>query len=322
MLAGRSLPHAAMMMIPEAYARPRRPARRAQGLLRLPLLPDGAVGRPGGGVPSPTAASSARRSTATACARAAGWRRPTATSCSAPRPGVLDIPPENVQRLGRLQPGKLFLVDLERGPHRRGRGGQARGRHAAALRRVVRAQRRALRRPAGRRSHGDAAEPAAARCASSRSATRRRTCACCSRRWRATGEEPIGSMGNDAALAVLSDRAPPLFSYFKQLFAQVTNPPIDPIREAIVMSLATGVGSEGNLLRRDARARAPARDGRSRSCATTSSRRCARSTTTSSTPRTLDITWPVAEGPAGMPGALQPTSATRPHDAIAAASTS
>ena len=59
--------------------------------------------------------------------------------------------------------------------------------------------------------------------------------------------EPIGSMGNDLALAVLSDRQPPLFSYFKQLFAQVTNPPIDPIRESIVMSVASGVGSERNL---------------------------------------------------------------------------
>ena len=55
-------------------------------------------------------------------------------------------------------------------------------------------------------------------------------------------------MGNDNALAVLSDQRPPLFTYFKQLFAQVTNPPIDPIRESIVMSLGTGVGAEGNLL--------------------------------------------------------------------------
>jgi glutamate synthase domain-containing protein 2/glutamate synthase domain-containing protein 3 len=62
------------------------------------------------------------------------------------------------------------------------------------------------------------------------------------------GEEPMASMGNDAALAVLSDRQPPLFSYFKQLFAQVTNPPVDPIRESIVMSLHTGVGAELNLL--------------------------------------------------------------------------
>ena len=64
----------------------------------------------------------------------------------------------------------------------------------------------------------------------------------------AGGEEPMGSMGNDNALAVLCDQRPPLFSYFKQLFAQVTNPPIDPIRESIVMSLGTGVGAEGNLL--------------------------------------------------------------------------
>ena len=64
----------------------------------------------------------------------------------------------------------------------------------------------------------------------------------------AKGEEPIGSMGNDLALAVMSDSAPPLFSYFKQLFAQVTNPPIDPIRESVVMSIRTGVGSESNLL--------------------------------------------------------------------------
>ena len=73
------------------------------------------------------------------------------------------------------------------------------------------------------------------------------------------GEEPIGSMGNDAALAVLSDSARRCSRYFKQLFAQVTNPPIDSIRESIVMSLGTGVGAEGNLLDRDADARPPAR---------------------------------------------------------------
>src|SRR5436305_3641779 len=64
----------------------------------------------------------------------------------------------------------------------------------------------------------------------------------------ANGEEPVAGMGNDAALAVLSERQPPLFSYFKQLFAQVTNPPIDPIRESVVMSLQAGVGAELNLL--------------------------------------------------------------------------
>ena len=62
------------------------------------------------------------------------------------------------------------------------------------------------------------------------------------------GKEPVGSMGNDAPLAVLSDRPQHLSSYCKQLFAQVTNPPIDPIRERLVMSLAAFVGNNGNLL--------------------------------------------------------------------------
>jgi len=61
-------------------------------------------------------------------------------------------------------------------------------------------------------------------------------------------KEPVGSMGNDAPLAVLSTKSRNLFDYFHQLFAQVTNPPIDPIREDLVMSLASFVGSKGNIL--------------------------------------------------------------------------
>src|SRR5690606_24869189 len=63
-----------------------------------------------------------------------------------------------------------------------------------------------------------------------------------------TGYEPIGSMGSDVPLAVLSDKPQHLASYFKQFFAQVTNPPIDPIRERLVMSLATFIGNSGNIL--------------------------------------------------------------------------
>ncbi len=63
-----------------------------------------------------------------------------------------------------------------------------------------------------------------------------------------TGQEATGSMGEDAALAALSERPQPLFRYFKQQFAQVTNPPIDPIREELVMELTTYIGPEGNLL--------------------------------------------------------------------------
>jgi glutamate synthase domain-containing protein 2/glutamate synthase domain-containing protein 3 len=64
----------------------------------------------------------------------------------------------------------------------------------------------------------------------------------------AKGEEPIGSMGADTPLACLSDKPQPLFNYFKQLFAQVTNPPIDPIREEMVMSLISYIGTERNIL--------------------------------------------------------------------------
>jgi glutamate synthase (NADPH/NADH) large chain len=68
-----------------------------------------------------------------------------------------------------------------------------------------------------------------------------------------TGQEAIGSMGTDAALAVLSEKPQPLlYRYFKQLFAQVTNPPVDAIREELVMELTTYIGPEQNLLDRNA----------------------------------------------------------------------
>jgi glutamate synthase domain-containing protein 2/glutamate synthase domain-containing protein 3 len=122
-------------------------------------------------------------------------------------------------------------------------------------------------------------------------------------------------MGNDLSLAVLSDQAPPLFSYFKQLFAQVTNPPIDPIREEIVMSLATSLGIEQNLfeetpehahkllldqpilLNRDLET---LRNVQHEVYAA----------------ETIHICWPIAEGPAGIVPALERVC-ERAHDAIA-----
>ena len=137
--------------------------------------------------------------------------------------------------------------------------GQARDRDAAAVRRLVRARASSTSPTCPTPSRRACRAPSRCARASSRSATRRRTCGSCSRRPRRDAEEPIGSMGNDLALAVLSDRQPPLFSYFKQLFAQVTNPPIDPIRESIVMSVGDRRRLRAQPARRDARARAPAR---------------------------------------------------------------
>ena len=115
----------------------------------------------------------------------------------------------------------------------------------------------------------------------------------------AKGEEPVASMGNDAALAVLSDRQPPLFAYFKQLFAQVTNPPVDAIRENVVMSLQTGVGAEVNLL-----AESPEQAHQLvmeqpilRNPELEKLRQVSHEIFDAAT---LDITWPIEDGPDGM----------------------
>jgi hypothetical protein len=130
------------------------------------------------------------------------------------------------------------------------------------------------------------------------------------------GEEPIGSMGNDAALAVLSDQRPALFNYFKQLFAQVTNPPIDPIREAVVMSLATGVGAEGNLLdeapdhARQIAMEQPILRNHELETLRQIEHPAFRA-------HTIDITWPAAEGPSGLTKRLA-NACDEAYDAIRA----
>ena len=161
--------------------------------------------------------------------------------------GVLEIPPENILRKGRLQPGRMFLVDTEQGriiedeeikqkfvserPYR-----QWLREYLVHLEDLPTAPEVPLpdhktllqRQIAFGYTHEDERillVPMAR-----------------------DGVEAMGSMGNDAALAVLSNRPRLLYDYFKQLFAQVTNPPIDCIREELVTSAETRLGSEGNLL--------------------------------------------------------------------------
>ena len=83
---------------------------------------------------------------------------------------------------------------------------------------------------------------------SARSDIPKKICACCWRRWRRTAKNRSDRWATDTPLACLSDRPQPLFHYFKQLFAQVTNPAIDPIREELVMSLTSYIGTERNIL--------------------------------------------------------------------------
>ena len=161
--------------------------------------------------------------------------------------GALAVPPEDIAHKGRLEPGKMFLVDIEQG----------RIVDDEELKHSI-----ATAKPYGkwlRESMVPLAEiPEAPHVPGPDHET-------LLHRQQAfgftledlkfilgpmgnNGEEALGSMGTDTPLAVLSDRPQPLFNYFKQLFAQVTNPPLDAIREELVTSVLTGAGGESNLL--------------------------------------------------------------------------
>jgi glutamate synthase domain-containing protein 2/glutamate synthase domain-containing protein 1/glutamate synthase domain-containing protein 3 len=244
-LSGRSVPHAIMMMVPEAYRTRRDLDPDVKGFYDF----HSCLMEPWDG-PAAIAFTDGRMAGAVLDRnglRPGRWVQDTeGYVVLASETGVMTVAPEHIQRKGRLAPGKLFLLDLEEG-------------------RIVEDQ-EVKRRVARRKPYGEwyersvvhiddlpDREPRAPRVEPLRS--RQLAFGYSQEDLRmiiapmaTKGEEPTASMGNDAALAVLSERQPPLFAYFKQLFAQVTNPPIDPIRENVVMSLHTGVGGELNLL--------------------------------------------------------------------------
>ena len=160
--------------------------------------------------------------------------------------GVLDIPPEDILFKARLEPGRMFLLDPTQG---RIIGDEELKRDLSQSRpygqwlaeNVVRLE--------------ELPEPSSTPSTNFDTLTERQKAfgytledlRMILEPMAATGAEPIGSMGNDTPLAVLSDRAQPVFNYFKQLFAQVTNPPLDAIREELVTSTESFIGSECNL---------------------------------------------------------------------------
>jgi glutamate synthase (NADPH/NADH) large chain len=243
-LAGRSLPHAMMMMIPEAFERDpgMHPERRAfydyASALMEPWDGPAAIAFTDGSLIGATLDRNGLRP--------ARWLvteddRVILSS----ETGVIDVPAEKVVQKGRLRPGRMFVVDTVEKRIRLDHEIKADicGRFPYA---------RWLANNEFRFSDLPRQEPPTALVGDDLEAQQRAF------GWSdedlrvilgpmaADGEEPVGSMGNDAPLAVLSDQAPTLFNYFKQLFAQVTNPPIDPIREEMVMSLRVSIGGGGN----------------------------------------------------------------------------
>jgi glutamate synthase (NADPH) large chain len=171
--------------------------------------------------------------------------------------GVLPVPENKIVRKWRLQPGKMFLIDLEQGrmiDDEELKAGLANGKPYKQWIENLRIRLDDVSFPERR--------TATTKAVGNRRVTDQVALLDLQQAFGYTqedikflmspmaqlGEEGIGSMGNDSPLAVLSDKNKPLYNYFKQLFAQVTNPPIDPIREAIVMSLVSFVGPKPNLL--------------------------------------------------------------------------
>jgi glutamate synthase (NADPH/NADH) large chain/glutamate synthase (ferredoxin) len=311
-LAGRSLPHAVMMMIPEAY-------RNRDG--ELPPELGGFYAfhacfmEPWDG-PAAVAFTDGRVIGATLDRnglRPGRWMETTdGLVILGSEAGILPIPPSKVRRLGRLAPGKLFLLDLEGGrivpdaevkhqvSTRRPYGAWF-DEHTVHFDQIPLAQALALEHPLRslQLAFGYSREDISVTLPTMVLAA----------------EEPIGSMGADTSLAVLSDATPTLFNYFKQLFAQVTNPPIDPIREDIVMSIGAGLGAEGNLLEESpTHAHQLVLD---QPILRNHELQTLRTVTHDVfKPRTIDITWPVADGPDGLEPALERVCAEA-HDAVA-----
>ncbi|MBO0826718.1 MAG: glutamate synthase large subunit, partial [Streptosporangiales bacterium] len=244
-MAGRSLPHAVLMMIPEAWERNLEmdPLRRAfYGFHSAVMEPwDGPAcvtftdGTQIGAVLDRNGLRPGRY-----------WVTDDRLVVFASEVGVLDIDPSHVVRKGRLQPGRMFLVDVEAGriiDDDEVKGELARERpydewlHAGLVRledlpdreHIVHTQASVLRR---QRTFGYTEEEVQLLLTPMAEA----------------GAEPLGAMGTDTPVAVLSKRPRLLFDYFAQLFAQVTNPPLDAIREEMVTALSDTIGPEHNLL--------------------------------------------------------------------------
>jgi glutamate synthase domain-containing protein 2/glutamate synthase domain-containing protein 1 len=246
MMGGRSLPHVMMMLIPEAWQKdPEIPDDRKafyeyHGAIIEPWDGPASVAFTDGTPIGPTLERNGLRPSRYCLTH-------DNLLIMASEAGVLEVPPEKIVGKGRLQPGKMFIASLEEGriipdeeikaricAERPYREWLDDGKIPLA---ELEPPRQILQPPARRvltrqKVFGYSLEDLRILMAPMVK----------------DAQEPVGSMGNDTPLAVLSEKSRSLFDYFHQLFAQVTNPPIDPIREEMVMSLVSFVGGEGNIL--------------------------------------------------------------------------
>jgi len=245
-MGGYSLAHAMMLLIPEAWEGHTLmdPARRAFYEYHAAMM------EPWDG-PAAIAFTDGRQIGATLDRNGLRPARYLVTDddhvVMASETGVLPIPEERIVKKWRLQPGKMFLIDLEAGriiDDKELKDALAAARPYREWIERIRIKLDELPAPAEKRE--PAREPLLDR--QQAFAYTQEDLKFQLAPMAVNGEEPVGSMGNDSPLAVLSLKNKTLYHYFKQLFAQVTNPAIDPIREELVMSLVTFIGPKPNLL--------------------------------------------------------------------------
>lgn len=244
-MAGYPLAHAAMMMIPEAWEQHTTMDERRRAFYEY----HAAMLEPWDG-PAAMVFTDGRQIGATLDRNGLRPARYIVTDddlvVMASESGVLPIPQNKIVKKWRLQPGKMFLIDLEQGRIVDDEELKIQYASAKPYRQWIESVRVKL---------GDLPVEAPAQPFAESLLDRQQAFGYTQEDIKfllspmaQLGEEGIGSMGNDSPLAVLSDKNKPLYNYFKQLFAQVTNPPIDPIRENIVMSLVSFIGPKPNLL--------------------------------------------------------------------------
>jgi glutamate synthase (ferredoxin) len=246
-LAGRSLPHAVMMMIPEPWSNHESMSDEKKAFYEY----HGCLMEPWDG-PASMAFTDGVRVGAVLDRNGLRPSRYYVTKddlvIMASEVGVLDVPAERVLQKGRLQPGRMLLIDTEERrivtdeelKHRTATEHPYRlwlNQHLVALENLPEGSYRAKGVPheevlQRQQAFGYTFEELRIILAPMAK----------------DGVEPVGSMGNDTPLAVLSDKPQLLYNYFKQLFAQVTNPPLDAIREEIITATETTIGPERNLL--------------------------------------------------------------------------
>jgi glutamate synthase (NADPH) large chain len=245
-LAGRSLPHAMMMMIPEPWSNHESMSKERKAFYEF----HGCLMEPWDG-PASVAFTDGIRIGATLDRNGLRPSRYYVTKddlvVMASEVGVLDLPPDRILHKGRLQPGRMFLVDTSAG--RIIGDDEIKNEMASAAPYGLWLKENLV-------SIADLPKPPSVIPPDHDTVLRRQEAFGYTSEdlkvlvapMATDGVEATGSMGTDTPLAVLSNRPQLLYAYFKQLFAQVTNPPVDAIREEIIMAVDTSIGPEGNLL--------------------------------------------------------------------------